>query len=124
MNTRHIIQLITLPAKSVVMSAADYEDLEALLNTNKQLEQELRLAEEGLASYAQENEQLCGELSLAKRALEDLAQANERVRLALVKYGGHKEECACMGVTGESLYNNRCDCGLHALLHPPQEAPE
>lgn len=85
MTTRHIIHLITLPAESVVMSAADYEYLEAMLNTNKQLEQELRLAEEGLASYAQENEQLCGDLSLAKRALEDLAQANGRFRAALEK---------------------------------------
>lgn len=81
MTNRRMIQVITLPAESVVMSAADYDYLAASEFTIKHLGQELGLAEEGLANYAQELEGARHDIERLMAATT--AEANEVARLRL-----------------------------------------
>lgn len=71
MTIQHrMIQLITLPAESVVMSAADYEHLVASETTIKHLAYQLGEVEQRLASAAEENERLRGFVERFKELLD------------------------------------------------------
>lgn len=40
------------------------------------------------------------------------------LRVALIRYGNHTDECASANVTGPDLFNDKCTCGLQQILHP------